>query len=336
MHETSAVVRPRMAARVAPALGLFFLAPLTGEYLLGNVPASEIAGVIFLAPMYGGGAILVREAARRAGRGWTAILLLAAAYGVFQPGLLDQALFNSNYDGRYDFTSLAAVPGLGFSAFYAETFVAGHAIWSIGIPIAIMEALVPRRSTTPWLGRTGLVVTGVVFLFGCWIILDDHARSFVAPAPQLIGAGVVTAVLVVAAFAVRRREGPMADRRTPRPWAAGGLMFVLTGAFVARPESVAGAVMGGLLLAAMGVLVVRWSGRQGWTAVHRVAVAGGALLTYMWTGYVLLYLSGVATTANLIGQTVLVVAMLALLFVTVRVARRSVRDQSWRGRPETS
>jgi hypothetical protein len=35
--------------------------------------------VVVLAPMSGGGALLIREVARRAGRGWPTVLLLAAA-----------------------------------------------------------------------------------------------------------------------------------------------------------------------------------------------------------------------------------------------------------------
>jgi hypothetical protein len=55
--------------RVAPAVGLFLLAPLVGEYLLGNLSIRDIVALLFLAPMYGGGALLIREVARRTGRG---------------------------------------------------------------------------------------------------------------------------------------------------------------------------------------------------------------------------------------------------------------------------
>ncbi|MEO3809492.1 hypothetical protein ABGB17_10880 [Sphaerisporangium sp. B11E5] len=326
MDETVVAARPRGLARVAPAVGLFFLAPLVGEYLLGNVPTSEILAIPFLAPMYGGGALLVREVARRAGRGWPTMLLLAAAYGVFQAGILDQSLFNSDYDGRYDFTSIAAVPWLGVSAYHAEAFVAGHVIWSIGIPIALVEALVPRRRTAPWLGWGGLAVTVVLFAFGCKIIFDDHTRTFMASAPQLAGAAVVTAGLVAAAFAVRKV--PVSGRRTPRPVAVALIMCVLSGVFAARSESWGGAVLGAVLLAAMAVLLVRWSGREKWSPLHVVGAAGGALVTYMWLGYLLLYLTGVATPANLVGQTVLVVAVAGLVVLAAR--------QSWRGRPESS
>src|ERR1051326_3441571 len=64
------------------ALSLFFLAPLVGEFLLGNTPITSLPSVLLLAPMYGGGALLIREIARRTGRGWPTMVLLAAAYGL--------------------------------------------------------------------------------------------------------------------------------------------------------------------------------------------------------------------------------------------------------------
>src|SRR5438477_175921 len=72
-----------MPLRVALAIGLFFLSPLVGEYLLGNIAIDAIPPLLFLGPMYGGGAVLVREAARHSGRGWpTVILLIVAAFSV--------------------------------------------------------------------------------------------------------------------------------------------------------------------------------------------------------------------------------------------------------------
>ena len=56
------------------ALGLVLLAPTVGEFLLGNIPISQYASVLVLAPLYGGGALLVRETARRLGRGWPTIV----------------------------------------------------------------------------------------------------------------------------------------------------------------------------------------------------------------------------------------------------------------------
>jgi hypothetical protein len=58
------------ARHVAPALGLLMLAPLVGEYLLGNVAINQLVALAFLAPLYGGGALLIREVARHTGHGW--------------------------------------------------------------------------------------------------------------------------------------------------------------------------------------------------------------------------------------------------------------------------
>jgi hypothetical protein len=45
------------------------VAPLVAEYRLADLPLKLLAALIVLAPAYGGGAILIRETARRTGRG---------------------------------------------------------------------------------------------------------------------------------------------------------------------------------------------------------------------------------------------------------------------------
>ncbi|MFD0580510.1 hypothetical protein [Dactylosporangium darangshiense] len=43
------------------AVALFFLAPLIAEFLLGDFGLNALYALLILAPMYGGGAILVRS-----------------------------------------------------------------------------------------------------------------------------------------------------------------------------------------------------------------------------------------------------------------------------------
>ncbi|MFF3444665.1 hypothetical protein, partial [Streptosporangium sp. NPDC002721] len=310
--------------RIAPALGLFLLSPLVAEYLLGNVPSSEIGGLIILAPMYGGGAIVIREVARRAGRGWPTLILLACAYGLLEASLIDQTLFDPAplFEGDVS-RSATLIPALGLSAVNAVGFVAGHAIWSIGVPIALVEILVPRRTTTPWLGKFGLAVTCVVFVLGSLVLFSGirDESGFMASPPQRIGAAVVVALLVVAAFLVGRRPRPVTGGRSPEPWLVGTVGFVASAAFFVRPEDWWGTAAGVVLLAVMTVVIGRWSRRDGWGAAHRLALAGGALLTYALGGFLLLMLHGIANTANLTGQVILVLGTLVLFLV----ARRTVR-----------
>lgn len=324
-HDVASVGSSKMWRRVAPAVGLFFLAPLVGEYLLGNVPARQIAAIPFLAPMYGGGALLVREAARRAGRGWPTMLLLAAAYGVLEAGLIDQSMFNPSFQG-HDFQSSTPIPALGISATNTLSFVAGHVIWSIGVPIAIVEALVPHRSPAPWLGKVGLSVAGVFYVLGSSIIFRDlqEKEGFLASAPQLVGAGAVAASLIAVSFAVGRRPGTWADRRAPSPWLVGAASFVASSMFFARSDTwLVGVVLGTALLAVAVTVVTRYSRSAGWGAAHQLALAGGALATYAWGGYVLLSMTGSADAVNLVGQSVLVLGVVALLAAAARTVRKA-------------
>src|SRR5690348_3112671 len=76
--------------RALPAIGLFSLAPVIGEMLLGATSIDAIGLLPFMALLYGGGSLLIRETVRRSGRGWWSILLLGAAYALLEEGLLDQ------------------------------------------------------------------------------------------------------------------------------------------------------------------------------------------------------------------------------------------------------
>jgi hypothetical protein len=311
---------------MAPVLALLVLAPWVGEYLLGNIPLSALVALPFLLPLYGGGALLIREVTRRTGRGWPTILLLGAAYGVIEAGLVDQSLFNPSYDNVEQGT--AVVPALGLSLHNAVSFVAGHAIWSIGIPLAIVELLTPSRRTTPWLGRTGLVVAAVLYAFGCWIIYADHVSvyGFAASPAQRLGAATAALALIATAFAVGRRTPPplVTRLRLPRPWVLGVGTFVASSAFFARPENwLGGVVLSVAGLATAATVVVMWSRQPGWDVRHQFALVAGALPTYAWGGFVLTYLFWPDDAVAWAGNVLFAVVAVALLVVTgVRLRER--------------
>ncbi len=124
--------------------------------------------------------MLIREAARRAGRGWPTILLLSFAAGLVQAGLIDQSLFNPSYrDIPYwdDMRLPTYLPGLGFSAYMALNFLGGHMIQSFAAPIAVIESLHPKVARAPWLGRPGLVLMTVLYLGAAAVVLVDQSRT---------------------------------------------------------------------------------------------------------------------------------------------------------------
>ena len=81
--------------RFLPVLVLVVIAPVVAELLYGTVAITQIVAVLFVLPIYGAGALLIREVVRRSGRGWGSILLLGGAYGIFEEGLVLQSFFNS-------------------------------------------------------------------------------------------------------------------------------------------------------------------------------------------------------------------------------------------------
>src|SRR5215211_7231558 len=275
------------ARRVAPAVGLFFLAPLVGEYLLGNVSIVEIWALPVLALLYGSGAILIREVARRTGRGWPTMLVLGLAYGLIEAGLIDQTLFKPPELTTGVVGAATYVPALGISVSDLLSFVVGHAGWSIGIPIAMVEALVPIRRTTPWLGRAGLAVTGALYLLGAVLIfrfMQQDSGGFLAPAPKLAAVAVGSAALIGFAFALGRRPRPPVDRPALRPWLVAAVALVASFLFGWRGETWSGVAFGVVATAAMAAVVACWSRRRGWGAPHRLALAGPALLHQAATG----------------------------------------------------
>ena len=83
-----------------PALVLFFLAPAIGELLSASAPPAEFFNpfmLILLSVLYGGGAILIREATLRWCKGWPTLLLLGAAYGIVEEGLMVKSFFDPNW-----------------------------------------------------------------------------------------------------------------------------------------------------------------------------------------------------------------------------------------------
>ena len=151
--------------RLAPALALYFLAPLVAEFLLGDFSIVSVPLIVVLAPMYGGGALLVREITRRAGRGWPTIAVLALAFGVFEEALLTQSLFNPNYVDAH-LLDKGFVPALGISLSWTVFVLGLHTVWSISTPIALVEESARGPRTAPWLRTFGLLVTALLFVAG--------------------------------------------------------------------------------------------------------------------------------------------------------------------------
>ena len=302
--------------RVAPVFALFFLSPLIAEFLLGDFTVAGLVALLLLGPMYGGAAILIREAVRRTGRGWPTIVTLALAYGVLEEGILTQSLFNPNYAGHH----LLADGLLPWALFV----LALHAVWSISVPIALVEGLVPDRRTTPWLKTPGLIVTTVLFLLSAAAITagsyaDGH---YWASWPRLAAVLVVAAVLIAVAFRLPTIEP--AEPGTVSPWLVGAVSLAGGAVFMASRHFLPAGLTWIAMVADFAVLtglVLRWSRRAGWGAPHRFALAAGAVLTYAGNSFLMHPISGDGPVITPVSHVVFAVAALALLVVAARRTR---------------
>lgn len=306
-------------------LGLMVLAPIVGEYLLGNTPISQLGALLLYLPLYGAGAVLVRECGRRLG-GWPTIALFAAAYALVEEAPVDQMVFNPGYLGLKSFDSYGAIPGLGISGTLVLYSLALHTVWSICVPIAIVESFDPTPSQ-PWLGRRGLAAIAALFVLGCVSlgVLQANDQDFVGTPVQFIVSGIVIVALVVAGVLVGRRPpSRTVPGGSPRPVVVGLAAFALTSAYWFG-SGVSGLLLqtGWLALAVVvGVLMIRrWSRRAGWEGRHRLALATGAAATYaLWFGPVQAVEAGTGPSEILLGAVVFGLVVMAVLVA----ARRSL------------
>ncbi|SPL93949.1 unnamed protein product [[Actinomadura] parvosata subsp. kistnae] len=336
-----------MFKRTLPALGLLILAPLVGEYLLGNIAINALPMIIGLIPLYGGGALLIREVARRWRLGWPGIILLGLAYAVIEEGLLTRSLFDPNYVGLR-LLDYGFIPALGIGAYWTVFVLAIHGVWSIAVPISMVETA-SRRPDTPWLGKVGLTVSALLFLLGGAVpIAFAGPTLYPLSAAQITWTLITATALITAAFLSARFRRPVLSTASPTPWTvlattspapwtvftitiAAGLAFwlpTLLALVGIKLESVVPAwITVGFYLTlytTMTLLILRWSRRTGWGPWHKLALSAAGLLTYAWHSFPQPPSFPAPAHVDLIGNAIFSLAALGLLaFVVVRLRRTS-------------
>ncbi len=315
-----------MRRHLAATFALALLSPFLAEFLLGDQYLSadrsvgtQVGMFLVLGLWYGAGAVLIREVARRAGRGWPTILLLGLVFGLIEEGLLTQSLFNPHYLGL-DLLSYGHLDALGIGLPWTIFVLTLHVVWSIATPIALVEGIWPGRD--PWFGRVGLGVVSGLAVLGALAILTVSwfSSGFVAAPAQLITSAVLAVVAAVVAFRLPR-VGIVRPPRAVLPSAA--VALVLASAFQVTEHQGPDLVPA---WATVGVLLVLLAAAIAVSVVFRLDVLGlatGAVLTYAWVG---LANSLSAGLAGVIEQTVIVLVALAVTALAVTRRRRHASD----------
>jgi hypothetical protein len=245
-------------------------------------PAELLFNVAFFAMLYGCPALLIREFARRTARGWPTLLLLSAAAGLLEAGVIDQSLFSDSYgdvDGWEESLRATYIAPLGLGAYMLQNFVLGHVIYSFCAPLALAEAMRPGIAHRPWLGRRGIAVAvGLWLLVAAAILADTLSSESHAALSEVAATVAVIAALLAAALRVGRVARPALDR-TPRIRTTLAVSFVAASAIAAVPETWVGVALATLVAVASGCLLARAARGRDWGLAHIAAVATGALLS---------------------------------------------------------
>lgn len=317
-----------------PVAGVLLGAPVSAELLQAYLPLTGDAletlfFVAFLAPLYGGAALLIREVAVRTGRGWPGTLLIAAGFGVAMPGLIDLSAFTEDADYATGWTELwAPTEAFGLSWHGMVMWSLGHVVMSIGVPLAILDGLAPSTRGRPLLGRVGLVVVGTLFVGVAALVRSDAARSADPTLLQTAGVTAVVAGLVLTGLSRWGRPVPRtADRRAWRSGTASIFGIAVVAVLDLSAPTWTGLVVGaGLALLAAGVLL-RAAASRSWGLRQIVAVASGALIGRTLVGFVAPLPPDVPLPAKLIQSTVMLLAVLGVVVLAHRRARRVADDR---------
>lgn len=280
MKETGVPRLARQPRTWGAAIVLFLLASVIGETIASsNTPPLVIARLPALyvanAVIYGFSALLIRDLIRRRGRGWASWILLGAAYGALNEGVIAAKWFVPAIKGL--------PPGyghaLGVNWSWALALTLYHTVYSMLIPILLSEALFPGIADRPWLGlkwfrASAIIIVAVAVLFA----LTPTYQPYRLLALLLMGIYAALALVVPPARPRRR-----VDRRAPHLWtlrlvgfALQALMFAL---FYAAPlffPPLVTAILFVIGAAALIWLLRAWTARADWTMRQTVALMSGA------------------------------------------------------------
>ncbi len=273
-----------------PALVLFLLAPAIGELLSGSAPPVEFFnpfGFAMLSSLYGCGAIVVRELKVRWQKGLGTVLLLGAAYAILEEGLMVCSFFNPNWP---DLGQLALYGRwLGINWVWAVMLTIYHAVYSIAIPIVLVELAYPQHRYGSWVSkrtfRAVAVLLASVVVLG--FILFASLSGYWPHLPQYLLAFLTMALFGFAAYRLPAewgRTGKKSFSRLPLIWTIGVVgTFTFFFGFWLIPDLVpwpVGILFGPALVLLFTKLLKSYEWKES-SDKHRFALISGALAFFI-------------------------------------------------------
>jgi hypothetical protein len=279
---------------ISPAWALLLVAPVVGELISGATPPAAFLKpfpLIAFPCLYGGGSIICRELTHRWGKGWPTLLLLGAAYGVLEEGIVCASFFNAHWPG---IGALGAYGRwLGVNWVWSMGIIVYHSAISIGVSVLIVSMLFPQRRADAWVGRRTFVAVCILYVVAMALLTLAMAKFMHFPPQPVRSAGAFLAIALfglAARHAPRQLIGPDASgARCVRPVLFGVLGFLgllgyylLTfGSLILGMPAVAAFFAVPAYVAVFALVVWLMSGRGGGLGDRQMlALATGPLLLY--------------------------------------------------------
>lgn len=288
--------------RMAPPITLAFAAPMFAEVLPGATRFSSIFVFPIEMAVWGGGALMARALVRSRGLGWWSLLFLGLALSIAEELLIQQTSVAPMVI-RLKGETWARAFGLNYV--YLIWALVYESAWVVLLPTLATDLIFPRRRDEPWLSRTGVIVTAVIFLIGCffaWFTWTQIARTkvfhqppFTPSLPFVLGAFAAIVILILASLRVPDRL----NKRTLKPpppslvailsaaWAILWFALVVL-AFGLAPQlpAVVVAVLALFVALLLLIIVPLWLADSGWSRRHDYALLAGGLSGSMAVSFV--------------------------------------------------
>jgi hypothetical protein len=209
------------------------------------------------------------------------MFVLGAAYGIIEEGLMVKSFFDPGWTDL----GILGVYGrwLEVNWVWSEWLTIYHAIFSIAIPITLVELAYPNRRNESWLNNRKLAGT-IVLLCAVTLFGYGFLTSHRPPIPQYLSSAMLVLVLLLIAWKIPHRLGKNGSINPWKPSRLASIGFFITLLFFllfgAGPHIVNQPTI--LMLLGMGLVfaIFHFLRRYDWskrTLYHKFALAAGAL-----------------------------------------------------------
>ena len=244
------------------------------------------------------------------------MLLLGAAYGILEEGLMVKSFFDPNWMDLGILGSFGRWMNVNWV--WAEMLIIYHAVFSITIPVVLVELVYPERKNERWVSnrlfKALISVLIAVTAFGFYFL-----TAYRPPLPQYAMAIVAMSLFTYVAYKLPARKTNDCIKRMRKArnlfiiFCLGSFAFFLlfySGPYVINSPPVI-MLLGAVLILGATKYLVRFDWTFPQTALNRLAVVGGSLSFMILLAFLMEF-------KGIVGMSVVSIAAIVALLLLKR------------------